>query len=223
MAKTSRVWHDFPMFKLHNPIVVLDLEATAGQDDRGRQTNNCIIDLGAVYLDESLTVRGTFQALVRPDEPITPFITKLTGITPAMVEDQPRFADVGPAFSQWVEGLSGNLKKVRLAAWGNYFDIPLLRKNYYDASLDFPFAGTALDVKTLGFLWLSQSGRRTDKISLEFFAQHFGLTVDGSWHRALTDAQVTAGVLAAIWRDLQGFFVPIKEGEPHRLVQWSTE
>ncbi len=211
------------MFKLHNPLVVLDLEATAGQDEQGRQTNNCIIDLGAVYLDEKLQVAGAFQSLVKPTEPVTPFITKLTGITQAMVDDQPGFAEVGPAFSRWVEGLSGNLKKVRLAAWGNYFDIPLLRRNYHEANLDFPFSGTALDVKTLAFLWLSQSGRRTDKVSLEFFAQQFGLKVEGSWHRALTDAQVTAGTLVAIWHDLQGFFVPVKEGEPHRLVRWSTE
>lgn len=211
------------MFKLHNPIVVLDLEATAGQDDRGRQTNNCIIDIGAVYLDERLEVKGTFQSLVKPTEPITPFITKLTGITPAMVEAESGFEVVGPAFVRWMEGLAGNLKKVRLAAWGNYFDIPLLRKNFYDAGLDFPFSGTALDVKTLAFLWLSQSGRRTDKISLEFFADHFGLKVDGTWHRALTDAQVTAGTLAAVWKDLEGFFVPVKEGDPHRLVRWSTE
>lgn len=211
------------MFKLHNPLIVLDLEATAGQDVQGRQTNNCIIDVGAVYLDERLEVKGTFQALVKPAEPVTPFITKLTGITPAMVEDQPGFEVVGMDFVRWAEGLAGNLKKVRLAAWGNYFDIPLLRKNYHDAGLDFPFSGTALDVKTLAFLWLSQSGRRTDKISLEFFAGHFGLKVDGSWHRALTDAQVTAGTLVGVWNDLQGFFVPVKEGDPHRLVKWSME
>lgn len=211
------------MFKLHNPLVVLDLEATAGQDSQGRQTNNCIIDLGAVYLDETLSVRGRFQALVKPSEPVTPFITKLTGITEAMLAGEPGFDAVGPAFERWVAGLAGNLKKVRLAAWGNYFDIPLLRRNYYDAGLDFPFSGTALDVKTLGFLWLSLSGRRTDKISLEFFAEHFALRAEGERHRALTDAELTAGTLAAVWRDLEGVFVPVKEGEPHRLLRWSMD
>ncbi len=211
------------MFRLNNPLVVLDLEATAGKDEQGRQTNNCIIDIGAVYLDERLEVLGTFQSLVKPTEDVTPFITQLTGITPAMVADQPSFAEVGTGFSRWVEGLAGNLKKVRLAAWGNYFDIPLLRRNYHDAGLDFPFPGTALDVKTLAFLWLSQSGRRTDKVSLEYLAEHFDLKVEGRWHRALTDAQVTAGILVSVWRDLEGFFVPVKEGEPHRLVRWSTE
>lgn len=210
------------MFKLNNPIVVIDLEATAGQDEAGRQTNNCIIDLGAVYLDEALVEQGTFESLVKPAEPVTPFITQLTGISAEMVRDQPGFAEVGEKFSSWVKSMSGNLKKVRLAAWGNYFDIPLLRKNYYDAGLDFPFSGTALDVKTLAFLWLSQSGRRTDKIGLEFFAQHFGVG-EVTWHRALSDARVTAVTLAGIWNDLQGFFVPMKEGEPYRHVGVSTK
>jgi DNA polymerase III epsilon subunit-like protein len=210
------------MFTLHNPLVVIDLEATAGQDESGRQTNNCIIDLGAVYLDETLEVKGTFEALVKPSEPVTPFITELTGISPAMLEDQPGFAQVGPAFAEWAKTLAGNLKKVRLAAWGNYFDIPLLRKNYYDAGLDFPFAGTAIDVKTLAFLWLSHSGRRTDKIGLEFFAQHFGMETV-RWHRALADARATALTLKGVWTDLQGFFVPGKPGEPYRRVQVSTE
>jgi len=210
------------MFKLHNPIVVIDLEATAGHDDSGRQTNNCIIDLGAVYLDEALEEKGTFESLVKPAEPVTPFITELTGISPQMVESQPGFTEVGERFASWVKSLSGNLKKVRLAAWGNYFDIPLLRKNYYDAGLDFPFAGTALDVKTLAFLWLSMSGRRTDKIGLEFFAQHFGLG-QVAWHRALADAKVTAVTLVRVWKELQGFFVPLKEGEPYRHFEVSSK
>jgi len=213
---------EYGMFKLHNPLVVIDLEATAGQDEAGRQTNNCVIDLGAVYLDERLEIAGTFDSLVKPTEPVTPFITKLTGISPAMLDGQPGFAEVGQRFSSWAGSLAGNLKKVRLAAWGNYFDIPLLRKNYYDAGLDFPFAGTALDVKTLAFLWLSQSGRRTDKIGLEFFAQHFGMG-EIRWHRALEDARVTALTLREIWKDLQGFFVPVKEGEPYKLVRMSTQ
>ena len=211
------------MFKLHNPVVVIDLEATAGKDDRGNQTNNCIIDLGAVYLNERLEVVSTFESLVRPEEPVTPFITKLTGITQEMLASQPDFSVVGPQLLKWVELHAGNVKKVRLAAWGNYFDIPLLRRNFQNHGLEFPFSGTALDVKTLGFLWLSQSGRRTDKVSLEFFAQHFAIPVEGSWHRALVDARVTALTMVHIWKDIQGFFVPVKEGEPHHLVRFQPD
>ena len=79
------------MFRLTTPLIVLDLEATAGQDDQGYQTNNCILDVGAVYLDETLEVRGEVSSLVRPEEPVTPFITQLTGITPEMVAGEKAF------------------------------------------------------------------------------------------------------------------------------------
>lgn len=210
------------MFKLQNPLVVLDLEATAGQDAQGFQTNDYIIDLGAVYLDEELVSKGSFSHLVRPEQPINEFIQKLTGITPAMVSDEPLFSQVGGDFTAWVASLAGNVKKVRLAAWGNYFDIPLLRKSYQRYGLEFPFSGTAIDIKSLAFLWLSLSGRRTDKVNLPFFAQHFGL-VQGQQHRALSDAQLTAEVAQCLWRDLQGVFVPVKEGEPFRLAHLSWE
>ncbi len=208
------------MFKLHNPLVVLDLEATAGKDAQGFQTNDYIIDVGAVYLDEELEPRGTFSRLVRPEEPLNEFIQKLTGITPEMVNQEPLFEQVGKDFTSWVASLAGNIKKVRLAAWGNYFDIPLLRKSYQRYGQEFPFSGTAIDIKSLAFLWLSLSGRRTDKVNLPFFAQHFGL-VQGPQHRALSDAQVTAEVARCLWKDLQGVFVPGKEGEPFRSAHLS--
>lgn len=208
------------MFKLHNPLIVIDLEATAGQDDKGFQTNNCVIDLGAVYLDEELRVKDTFSSLVKPWEAVTPFITQLTGITPESLEGERDFSQVGKDFLNWATKLAGNVKKVRLAAWGNYFDIPLLRKNYHHCGVEFPFPGTALDVKTLAFFWLSHSGRRTDKISLEFFAQQFEIQVEGRLHRALTDAKLTAEVLRRVWAEMGGFFVPGREGEPYRHMKF---
>ena len=207
------------MIKLNNPLVVIDLEATAGTDERGFQTNDCIIDLGAVYLDEGLVVRQNFSRLVKPEQPINAFIQELTGISPEMVAGEPGFSVIGPEFTRWVEALAGNAKKVRLAAWGNYFDIPLLRKNFQRHGFEFPFSGTALDVKTVAFLWLSLSGRRTDKVNLEFFAQHFKLVPQGRYHRALTDAAMTAEILVHLWKDLEGFFVPGKEGEPYRSAR----
>lgn len=204
------------MFKLNTPFVVIDLEATAGKDARGFQTNDEIIDLGAVYLDEALQPQGEFSSLVRPEAPITEFITKLTGITPAMTADKPDFEAVGGQFVDWVKEKAGNVKKIRLAAWGNYFDIPLLRRNYQAHGREFPFAGTALDVKTLAILWLSHSGRRTDKVSLEELAGLFGINPGGAYHRALTDARVTAGILVRIWKEMAGIFIPGKEGEPYR-------
>lgn len=203
------------MFRLHTPLVVIDLEATLEKDERGYQRNDHIIDVGAVLIGTDLQILARWEALVKPPVRVSEFITKLTGITNEQLADQPDWAVVGPAFEAWVKSQIGNPKKARLAAWGNYFDIPLLRANYQDRGLDFPFAGTALDVKTVAFLWQSLSGRRTDKLNLEIMAKDLGLEPDGRLHRALTDADLTARVLIELWHQLQGVFVPgPKEGEP---------
>lgn len=95
--------------KLNNEIVVLDLEATAGTDEDGYQTNNDIIDIGAVLLDTKLVIVDRFEALVRPQEPISAFITELTGISNEMVLEAPDFGAVGPAFEAWIRAHAPNI------------------------------------------------------------------------------------------------------------------
>jgi len=128
--------------RLNNELVVFDLEATSNQEDAEArpavQTNNFIIEIGAAFLDRELNLVDTFDRLVRPEEPITPFITEITSIRPAMCEGQPLWKDVGPEFEAWVARHCKNVKKVRLAAWGNYFDVPLLRRVYARYELPFP-------------------------------------------------------------------------------------
>jgi DNA polymerase III epsilon subunit-like protein len=106
------------MFKLSNDIIVIDLEATAGTDKDGHQTNDFIIDIGAVLLDKDLEIIGSFSETVRPEESISPFIAELTGISDDMVAQRPLWSKVGEDFQQWVRQRSGNPKKARLAAWG---------------------------------------------------------------------------------------------------------
>jgi len=190
------------MFNLNNDLIVIDLEATASEDPHGNQLNNFIIDIGAVHLDKNLEIQGSFSEIIQPEEPISPFIAQLTGITNQMVGDRPLWSKVGMDFSQWVEGAVGNPKKARLAAWGNYFDIPLLRKSYQNYHMPYPFSGTALDVKTLAFFWLSLEGKRTDKLNLEILAKLLQIEPEGAYHRAITDAKVTAMILQRIWISL---------------------
>jgi DNA polymerase III epsilon subunit-like protein len=211
------------MFKLSNDIIVIDLEATAGTDKDGHQTNDFIIDIGAVLLNKDMEFLGSFSETVQPEESISPFIAELTGITNEMVADRPLWSKVGQDFEDWVRQKSGNPKKARLAAWGNYFDIPLLRKSYERYKLHYPFAGTAVDVKTLAFTWLAFSGRRTDKLNLEILAKHLGIEPDGEYHRAITDAKVTALVLQEIWSQLQGVFMPSTGTDPWVNYQFSPK
>lgn len=205
--------------RLNNELVVLDLEATSNQevaDERPAvQTNNFIIEIGAALLDRDLKLIDTFQRLVRPEEPITAFITEITSITPEMCEGQPLWKEIASEFEAWVTHHCGNLKRARLSAWGNYFDISLMRRIYAHYDRPFPFSGTCIDVKTLAMLWAALSGRRTDKLGVETVASAMGIQPEGRYHRALTDAVTEAKILQRIFADLDGgFFVPGPPGKP---------
>lgn len=205
------------MFNLNTDLLVIDLEATAGVDENGHQTNNFIIDFGAVLLNKQLEVVSTFESLVKPEEDITKFITELTHIDNKMVENEDLFPAVSERLVNWlIESLEGrSLKKVRLCAWGNYFDIPLLRKVYEKYNVKYPFSGTAFDIKTMALMWHSLSGRKSDKLQVSTVAREMGIKVDGQYHRALTDAVVEAKILQRVWEDLQGFFIEGKKGIQH--------
>jgi DNA polymerase III epsilon subunit-like protein len=206
--------------QLNNEIVVFDLEATASVDTSEHgppiQMNNYIIEIGATFLDRELTLVDTFSHLVRPEEPISSFITELTRITPEMCETQPLWKDVAPEFEAWVAKWRTNIKTVRLCAWGNYFDVPLLRRSYQRYGLPFPFSGTCFDAKTIAMMWCSLSGRRTDKLSVKSVAKDMGIAPEGDYHRALTDAVTEAKIIQRVFKDLDsGVFVQGTSGQPY--------
>jgi len=181
--------------RLTQDLIIFDLETTARDNEDGTQSNDNIIQIGAVYLKRSLTryeVEDTFNALIKPkDEVITPFITELTGITNEMVEEKPFFNVVGPQFAGWASR-GKNLRNIRLCAWGTYFDVPILRKHYEKNNIKYHFSGTAYDVKTWAALWMMLSGRKTDKLSVEAVMKAMAIRAQGQFHNALFDAECTA-------------------------------
>jgi len=204
--------------RLNNELVVLDLEATSNQESADEkpaiQTNDFIIEIGAAFLDRDLKLIDTFQRLVRPEEPITPFITEITSITPQMCEGQPLWKEIAADFETWIMRHCDNIKRVRLSAWGNYFDMTLLRRSYARYGRPFPFSGTCFDVKSFAMLWKALSGRRTDKLGVDTVASAMGVQPDGRYHRALTDAVTEAKILQRVFADLEGgFFAPGLSGK----------
>lgn len=205
------------MFNLNTDLLVIDLEATAGVDENGHQTNNYIIDIGAVLLNKKLDIVSTFESLVKPEEEISEFIIKLTHIDNEMVQNEDLFPLVSNRLLSWLnENLDGrSLKKVRLCAWGTYFDIPLLRKTYEKYNINYPFSGTAFDIKTMALMWHSLSGRKSDKLQVSTVAKEMNIKTEGQYHRAITDALVETSILQKTWEDLQGFFIESKNGIQH--------
>ena len=209
--------------KINNDIVVFDLETTDDEADRR------IIEVGAVLLDRDLNPRGTFSQLVYHGGPglLSDYVKELTGLREGDFSgtkgwgrgEEGRYHGVQGDFLSWVEELVPNVRRVRLAAWGNYFDVNVLRAEYARSGIPYPWSGTCLDVKTAAALWCALSGRGTDKLGLQTVARHMGVEPDGPWHRALADAKVTAAVFKRAVTDLAGGVWLEERSGPYRRVE----
>ncbi|MBA3854781.1 MAG: hypothetical protein C0503_10205 [Gemmatimonas sp.] len=81
------------------PFVVVDVETTGGQpwgSDR-------VTEVAAVYVDGD-RVEVAFESLINPGRPIPWHITRLTGISDAMVREAPRFEDIAGEFAAHLVG-----------------------------------------------------------------------------------------------------------------------
>ncbi len=178
-------------------IVVIDLEATCPAEDQGNNSveRSSIIEIGAVRLDRrSLEVVSTFNELVRPERfPIVPFITEITNISPEMVAEKETFSKVGQRFLEWY----GPRNKAIIAAFGAYYDIPLLRKECNEYNLDYRthIAGGAFDLRAVATVWLAANGHRTSGLNLASILKKMDIGDRFTAHRAVEDAKAAAAVL----------------------------
>lgn len=159
------------------PFVVVDLETTGHRPDDGGVT-----EIGAIRL-EGLREVGRFETLVHPGRSIPSFVTKLTGISDAMVAGAPPLADVIGQFAEFASGAV-------LVAHNAAFDARLL-DHACRRWLGRPLGLPALCTVKLAQRLLPEQ-RRT---SLEALSEHFGLS-DGKRHRAMADAERTVDLLA---------------------------
>ena len=78
-------------------FVVVDVETTGLS-----AANHRITELAMVRV-ESGTITETFQSLLNPEQYISPFITRHTGITNAMVYGKPKFGELIPEIRKFLE------------------------------------------------------------------------------------------------------------------------
>jgi DNA polymerase III subunit epsilon len=170
-------------------FVVVDLETTGGAPvDCG------ITEIGAVKScgGEDL---GEFGTLVNPGEPISPFVTVLTGITEAMVAPAPRLEEVLPAFLEFAKG----------AVWVAHnapYDIGFLKAAC--AKFGYPWPRP----KVLDTVAIARRALTHDEVAnrrLSTLASFFGARVPS--HRALDDARATVDVLHGLFGRLGSFGV----------------
>ncbi|HEU0300186.1 MAG TPA: 3'-5' exonuclease [Longimicrobium sp.] len=158
-------------------FVVVDVETTGGAPSRGHR----VTEVAAVRVSGG-EVRDTFCTLVNPERPIPGIITGLTGISNAMVAEQPRFAEVARQLSSAIEGCV-------FVAHNAAFDWRFICHEMGMAT-GMTLSGRQLCTVRMSRRLLPQLPSR----SLDGLALFFGVEI-AHRHRALDDAVATAHVL----------------------------
>ncbi|MEY4531910.1 MAG: hypothetical protein RLZZ156_2633 [Deinococcota bacterium] len=164
-------------------IVALDLEATNGDPVR-----EDIIEIGAVRIDEHGTQE--FQSFVPSNRPINPFVQRMTGINPAMLEGAPPIEETLFRLESFLEGAT-------LVVHNAGFDAALLAREF--AKLGRKLPNPIVD--TINLAQAVLPGRR--KRGLETLSRLYDVP-QAARHRALDDARVTLAVAKHLYFSLAG-------------------
>lgn len=160
-------------------FVVFDIETT-GLD----LMNNGITEIGAVKLVNGKQTEQ-WTTLVKPDYPITPEITKLTGIDEDMVKNSPKISAVIPDFMKFISGAT-------IVAHNAEFDVKFIKR--FAGMEEFDVNNKVLDTLELARKCLP-SLRNHD---LHTLAEKFGVIF--RHHRALSDAYATAEIFVELMK-----------------------
>lgn len=161
------------------PYAILDLETT-GFD----AVKESILEIAIVVIQDGRVIEE-FSSLTRPERPIPPEVTDLTGITPAMVEKAPPLSS-----------LRSKIQKIlgdHLIVGHNVaFDLAFLHAQ------DLALFNPTLDTVTLATVLLPRAGR----YGLEYLADFLQLPLEGGKqkHRALSDVYLTGELLLELQR-----------------------
>lgn len=172
-------------------LIVLDFETNGATVEDS--TAHRIIEIGAVRVSEELQIVDEFSMLV-DGRPVLDEVVKIHGITNEALEGKPTFKDAHGDFDEWC----GKKQEYLLAAWGAYFDIPVLRDEYQRIGVKFPHRGEAIDIKGAAWMDLLKQGKPVRHLGLEQAAALYGIPFYGRKHKAVDDARMTVRILQAI-------------------------
>lgn len=166
------------------PIAVIDFETTGMAPAQGARATEV-----AIVLIEGGQVVDRFQSLMRTGAWIPPFITRLTGITNAMVAAAPPAEDVMRDAARFVGSAP-------MVAHNAAFDSKFWQSELALAgeAAPQPFACTVLLSRRIY--------PEAPSHSLSRLTAHLGLPVAERAHRALVDAEMAAALLARMQQDL---------------------
>ncbi|MGM5481447.1 MAG: 3'-5' exonuclease [Nanobdellota archaeon] len=158
------------------PVIVLDLETTGLSPYKHR-----ITEIAAAKVLDGKVIE-TFQALVNPEVPIPPFITRLTGIDDDMVRDEPTINAILPSLKSF-------LQEHPIVAHNASFDMKFLRHNFFAHHGEHLSNPTICTAKLARRILKELPSKKLGHVCL-----HYGISNDEA-HRAYSDVQATVGIL----------------------------
>ncbi|MGH3562557.1 MAG: DEDD exonuclease domain-containing protein, partial [Mycobacterium sp.] len=205
-------------------FVVVDLETTGARASAAAGTApDAITEIGAVKVRGG-AVLGEFATLVDPQRGIPPQITRLTGITTAMVCDAPTIDAVLPTFLDFA-GFGESGRGAVLVAHNAGFDVGFLSAAAQRCGIDWPRPPVLCTVR-LARRVLSRE--EAPSVRLAALAGLFSIASRPT-HRALDDARATVDVLHALidrvgnrgvhtYTDLRSYLPDVSPGQRRKRV-----
>lgn len=169
----------------NSPVIVLDFETTGLSPNHGDRA----IEIGAVLI-ESNEIVDRFQSLMNPGFRISSFIESYTGIRNSMVEAAPPCEEVMEQFYDFVDDYP-------LVAHNASFDTRFLDS-------EFQFIGrTRSNLIACSMLASRRIYPHALNHKLGTLVEYCGIENDGTFHRALADAEMTGNLWLSMINEIQ--------------------
>jgi DNA polymerase-3 subunit epsilon len=163
-----------------NTVVVLDFETTGLSPRAGDRA----IEIGAVRIENG-QVTARFQELMNPGQRVSGFIEAYTGITNTMLMGARSCAEVMRDFAEFVDGYN-------LVAHNASFD-----KRFLDAELERVSMGYSGQF-SCSMLAARRIFQQAPDHKLGTLVEFMNIPVEGVFHRALYDSEMTAKLWLAM-------------------------
>lgn len=166
-------------------VIVLDFETTGLSPDSGDRA----IEIGAVRIEKGI-ITDRFQSLMNPGVRISGFIEDYTGITNKMLKSAPSCKKVMSEFSDFIEDFN-------LVAHNASFD-----SRFLDSEFKFirkRYSGEFV----CSMLLARRLCQDAPNHKLGTLVEYLNLPTDGTYHRALADAEMTAYLWKRMLDDLE--------------------
>ncbi|MCC7196298.1 MAG: 3'-5' exonuclease [Gemmatimonadaceae bacterium] len=183
-SEGSAAWEETALDDVE--FVVVDLETTGTSPAQGHR----VTEVAAVGVRRGVAT-PLFESLVNPRSPVPHWITRLTGISDAMVYDAPPFEAIA-------EELAAHLAGRVFVAHNAAFDWSFLDAEYL--RMVQPGIGRLAVTRVCTVQLARRFLRHLPRRNLDAVCAHYGIVVDNR-HRAMGDARATAEALVCLLGD----------------------